>query len=373
MEYSYKFRLYPNNQQIRQIQQTFGCVRFVYNYYLARRIEAWKTSQQTMNYYACSADLTLLKRDPEYLWLKEVDATALQSSIRDLDTAFQNFFHGLKTSRHVGYPVFKKKASSRHSFKSKRVGNNIAIVGKKIRLPKLGLVECRFSKEVQGRILSATVSQSPAGHYFVSICCTDVEIPVFPQTGTMCGVDLGVKDLAVVSDGKVYENSKYLLKSTRKLARLQRKFSRKQKGSRGWKDTKHRIAVLHEHIANQRADAIHKATTDIIRNHDLICLEDLNTGGMLKNHKLARAIADASFAEFRRQLEYKAVYHGKEIVIIDRFFPSSQLCSRCGTKSSATKDLNVREWDCPCCGAHLNRDLNAAVNILNEGIRILTQ
>ncbi len=206
MEYSYKFRLYPSNQQIRQLQQTFGCVRFVYNYYLAKRIDAWKTNQETLNYYACSADLTLLKKDPDHAWLREVDATALQSSLRDLDTAFQNFFHGLKSHHPVGYPKFKKKSSSRHSFKSKRVGDNIAVSGNRVRLPKLGLVKCRISKEVRGRILSATVSQNPAGQYFVSICCTDVHIPALPKTGKACGIDLGIKKLAVLSDGTVFEN-----------------------------------------------------------------------------------------------------------------------------------------------------------------------
>lgn len=369
MEYSYKFRLYPNQQQVQQIQRTFGCVRFIYNYYLARRIDAWKNRQETMNYYTCSADMTLLKKDSGHLWLQGVDSTALQSSLRDLDTAFQNFFHGLKSHHPVGYPKFKKKSSSRHSFKAKRVGENIAVASGKIRLPKLGLVKCRISKDVRGRILSATVSQNPAGQYYVSLCCTDVQLPTVSKSGKSCGVDLGIKELAVLSDGTIFANNKYLSASEKKLKRLQRQFSRKTKGSRRWKDLKHRIAVLHEHIANQRLDAIHKATTSIVMGYDTICMEDLNISGLLKNHKLARSVSDASFAEFRRQITYKAQYYGKNVVTINRYFPSSQQCSHCGSLNHSVKDLRIREWVCPNCGACLNRDLNAAINILTEGLK----
>lgn len=369
MEYSYKFRLYPNSHQVAQIQRTFGCCRFVYNRYLALRKKEWEQNRRSMNYYDCSADLTLLKRDANFSWLQEADATALQSSLRDLDTAFQNFFHALGANHRVGYPHFKKKSFSRKSYKSKRVGENIAVVGNKLKLPKLGLVKCRISKEVRGRILSATVSQNPAGNYYVSLCCTDVLIPSLPETGKVCGVDLGVKDLAIVSDGQVFPNHKYLRKSEKKLQRLQRSLSRKKKGSRRYIETKHRIAKLHEHIANQRNDTIHKATTDLIRNYDTICMEDLNTSGMLKNHKLAKAVADASMGEFRRQMKYKAEYYGRKVVFIDRFYPSSQICSCCDTQTPATKDLSVREWTCPHCGAKLSRDLNAAINIKKEGLR----
>lgn len=369
MERSYKFRIYPTSEQENLIQRTFGCCRFVYNHFLAMRIEAYKERGETMNFYACCNALTPIKKDLE--WLKEVDATALQSSLRDLDTAFQNFFRGVKRWQHVGYPKFKSKRNRRRSYKSKRVGENIAVVGNKVKLPKVGLVKCAVSKEVKGRILSATVSQVPSGKYYVSLCCTDVEIEPLPKTGAVVGVDLGIKALATTSDGVVYPNNKYLYKSDKKLRRLARELSRKKKGSNNYEKARIRKARLEEHIANQRRDAIQKATTDLIRNNDVICIENLKTKGMMQNHHLARSVADASFYEFRRELEYKAKWYGRMASVIDTFYPSSQFCHSCGYRNSTAKDLSVRSWTCPKCGVHHDRDVNAAINILNEGLRLL--
>ena len=229
MEYSYKFRLYPAPEQERQIQRTFGCCRFVWNHYLDRRKAVYELDRHTMNYYECAKDMTRLKK--ELLWLKEVDATALQSSIRDLDTGFQNFFRRVKNGEKPGYPKFKSKKNRRQSYKSKCVGTNIKVVGNCVRLPKLGLVKCRVSKEVRGRILSATISQNPSGKYFVALCCTDVEVEALPGTGAGVGLDMGLKSFAITSDGVEYPNHKYLSKSARKLARLQRQLSRKSKGA----------------------------------------------------------------------------------------------------------------------------------------------
>lgn len=364
--------MYPTDEQQLLIQKTFGCSRYVYNYYLNKRIELYKTDKSTLNYNACSNDMTQLKAELE--WLKEVDSIALQSSLKDLDIAYQNFFRRIRNGEKSGFPRFKSKKDNRKSYKTKQ---NITVTDKHIKLPKLGLVKCAtpskmaISKQVEGKILNATVSQNPSGKYFVSLCCTDVGILQFESTGSMIGIDLGLKEFAIDSNGNTYANHKYLAKSAKKLAKAQRHLSRKTIGSNNRNKARVKVARLHEHISNQRSDFLHKLSTQLVKDHDVICIEDLQVRNMVKNRRLAKSISDVSWSEFVRQLQYKCDWHSKILTRIDKFYPSSQLCSVCGFRNSETKDLSVREWICPKCGAKHDRDVNAAINILNEGLRLL--
>lgn len=364
MEKAYKYRIYPNKKQKEIIAKTFGCCRFIYNTYLAKKIKTYEESKQSFSYVQCANNMKNLKSELE--WLKEVDSTALQSSLRDLDSAYQKFF-----KEHSGYPKFKSKKKHKHSYKSKCTNGNIQYCGKHIKLPKLGMVKTKNKLVPQGRILNATVSQEPSGKYFVSLCCTDVDIKPLEKTSNSVGIDLGIKDLLITSNGEKFNNIRTTKKYEDKLAKGQRKLSHKVKGSKNWNKQRIKVARIHEKIHNTRMDNLHKISHKLVSENQVIVSEDLAVSNMVKNHNLAKAISDCGWYEIMRQISYKSDWNNRQYIKIGRFTKSSQPCNVCGYINTETKDLSVRKWTCPVCRAVHDRDINAAINILNEGLRIL--
>lgn len=357
-----KFRAYPNKDQQDLINQTLGCCRLIYNKGLAMRNDA-VASDQKVEYTQTSSMLTELKKQDDFAFLKEVDSIALQQSLRDLDRGFKNFFE--KRTRH---PQFKSKRSNHQSYRTINQGNNIRIVDKYIKLPKLGYVKIKQSMEV-GHINNVTIERTPTGKYFVVLNVDFDPEPRFNNGGAV-GIDVGIKEFYSDSNGNVVNNPKYLEKSMRKLIREQRRLSRKQKGSNNRNKQRIRVAKIHEKIANQRNDFLQKQSTILVSENQTIYIEDLNVKRMIRNHKLAKAIASVSWSKFFTMLEYKAAWYGSNIVKVPTMYPSSQTCSCCGYRNPLVKNLAIRNWRCPQCHTTHDRDTNASINILNKGLSI---
>lgn len=364
MQKGVQFRIYPNREQKNFINQTLGCCRLIYNKGLALRDEAFQKGSR-IGYSRTSAMLTELKKQEHYAFLKNADSIALQQALRDLDRSFLNFFQ-----KRAAHPTFKSKHDHHQSYRTVNQNNSIRIVGKYIRLPKLGYVKIRQSVEI-GHIHHVTVERTPTGKYF-AVLNVEFEPCILPVNTNAIGIDMGIKAFYSDSNGTVVHNPKYLERSMRKLVREQRRLSRKQKGSNNRNKQRVKVALVHEKVTNQRNDFLQKQSTMLIRENQTICIEDLKVKNMVRNHKLAQHILSAAWSKFFTMLEYKAVWYGRNIIRVPAMYPSSQLCHACGYQNTLVKNLALRQWECPICHTVHDRDKNASINILDQGLSMQT-
>ena len=379
-EKGFRYRIYPKDNQIEQIENMFKAKRYVWNYFLNINKHRLSRHKSVLNYNKMSRLLTLLKK--KQTWLNSCEKSVLQNVLKVQYQTFLKFF-----KKECGFPKFKSYKENYQSIKMNYTNGNIGILEKdieytssgkfkkqncKIKLPKVKQIKIAYSRQYEGRIVSCTLSRDTDNKYYISLCCVEIKQQVTGQTGAAIGIDLGIKEFATTSDNKVINNPKFYRKYESKMKKAQKKLSKRKKGSNNRNKQRLKVNKWHKKITSCRIDFLQKLSTQLIKDYDIISMEDLASSNMMKNHKVAKSIADASFFEFNRQLEYKARWNTKTILRIGRFYPSSQICSHCGNQSSQTKDLGIRTYICEKCGLEIDRDYNASINILNEGLRILS-
>lgn len=363
---SYKIRLYPNKEQKILLEKHFGCIRFVYNHFLNLRNVEYKANNVNMSYYDTANELSVLKTNEEFTFLNEVNSQSLQWSLRFLDIAFRNFFRG-----QTKFPNFKKK-SNNQSFKVP-VNSTFKLKNNKLIIPKFKEgINFRGKLELENLVKfnSVNISKTPSGKYYASLQ-GEFNYNPLEQNDNQIGIDLGIKDFLVTDKGDKYDNPKYLKKSLKKLKYEQKQLNKKIKGSKSREIQRILVSLIHEKITNKRMDFLHKLSQKIVNENQVICLENLSVKNMLKNHKLAQSILDVSWSKFIEMLKYKSEWNDKQLVQIDRFYPSSKSCSDCHYIND-NLTLKDREWTCPSCGINHDRDINAAKNILTQGLNILS-
>ena len=359
---SFKYKLLPNQEQIILLNKHFGCVRFIYNHYLNERKLEYETNKQTLNYLDNAKDLTFLKKKQEFNFLKEVLTASLQHSLKHLEGAYNGFFKG-----RTKFPKFKSK----HDKNSFHIPQYISVKNSNLFIPKFKEgIKMIQDKKFNGDIRQATISKTPTNEYFVSIL-VETTHKKLEKTGLLVGIDLGIKDFVITSDGFKYKNNRYTKQYSTELKTQQQHLSRKIKNSNHYNKQRLKVAKIYKKITNSRKDNLHKVSLDLVRKYDTIFLEDLNIKDMIKNHKLSKHIQDCSWGTFITYLEYKSLWNDKQVIKIDRFFPSSKTCSKCGYINHSL-DLSIREWTCPSCKTKHDRDFNASKNILNEGFKIIS-